>query len=348
MNLQNGFNTPSKRLLMYTPQKLALGLLNLTLIGAASADWTLIDDFEGDPNDPAYSFVVTLGSRSTPEFRYEDDPELGEANTAFFCDPVSYGTEWTNVYLNWTLPEAIPDGAVGTFFFRFYIEATDGTGMLPIPGMTDVPYLFDENLQEPTQPSGFGAYEPATIVGGTNLQVRDAGAYVVTEKLLTPQVWYKLWAVVDNENDWATYYIQGPDDSTPQHVLVPGTGGPFDNALFRNGTTDPLVGFMYAVNAGDPLAPRSGIPTWMDDIYYDASSANLEDPTTDSASFGPGDLSDYEVDSQGWLFAGNAETDAKWFGWVNVTHYPWVYVLDVQKYVYFASGTNGWTYSPKP
>jgi hypothetical protein len=47
----------------------------------------------------------------------------------------------------------------------------------------------------------------------------------------------------------------------------------------------------------------------------------------------------YTFDDQGW-----ADT-TPWLGWVNVTHDPWIWVVDLGKYIYI-SDDSGWTYIP--
>lgn len=47
----------------------------------------------------------------------------------------------------------------------------------------------------------------------------------------------------------------------------------------------------------------------------------------------------YTFDDQGW-----ADT-TPWLGWVNVTHDPWVWVVDLGKYIYI-SDDSGWAYIP--
>ncbi len=47
----------------------------------------------------------------------------------------------------------------------------------------------------------------------------------------------------------------------------------------------------------------------------------------------------YTFDDEGW-----ADTTS-WLGWVNVTHDPWVWVVDLGKYIYVAND-SGWAYIP--
>ena len=89
---------------------------------ALSANWEKIEDFEGDPSNPDYTYVVALGERDSPSFNFLPDPS-GADNTALWLDPETYGTAWTVVYVNWVLPSVLPEGSKGTFCLRIYSEA---------------------------------------------------------------------------------------------------------------------------------------------------------------------------------------------------------------------------------
>lgn len=53
----------------------------------------------------------------------------------------------------------------------------------------------------------------------------------------------------------------------------------------------------------------------------------------------PTDWYGYAFDDQGW-----ADT-TPWLGWVNVTHDPWIWVVDLGKYIYVGDD-SGWAYIP--
>jgi hypothetical protein len=311
-------------------------------VSAASitfAEWTLIDDFEGDPGSPKFTFTVNLGSRESPVFNYGEDPVVGSSNTVFFADPFTYGTEWTDMWVNWPLPEPIDEGAIGTLFFRFYSPAANS--MNPVLGLSDVPVSYDETTNNPNRPLGWADYEAATGLIPT-LGVRNGGSYVTTDGADEIGVWWKVWVVVDNENDWATYYVESVNQDQTL-VQIPAEGGPYDEALFRNGTTDPLVGFVYGINAGDPNAPNSGIPMWIDDVYVDTTGENLSDPTatTGVSMWGP-----FEI------LEGNYVNTGNWYGWIYlVPNTGWIWCYDLNAYIFTPEpaedATGNWSYIPR-
>lgn len=61
---------------------------------------------------------------------------------------------------------------------------------------------------------------------------------------------------------------------------------------------------------------------------------------------GPGAFSEYPLGEDGWLFAGDEASGTRWLGWVFVEHYPFVYVADLDSYVYMTEPA-GWVFIPR-
>lgn len=304
------------------------------------AAWNAIETFEGDPANPKYTYVAVLGSRDTPTFNFLADPADGD-NTVFWLDPEAYGKEWMVVYVNWELEEPLKEGSIGTLYFRFYPEESNSTG--PIVGLTDVPYAEDGD-GIPTQPTGWESFEPAIALGGSEFNPRDGGAYVATEYVFQTKTWYEIWGVINNAegvfNDETKWYAKGPGDTEPIHVPIPdGSGGFFETALFRNGTTDDLIGFYYGILAGNPNSPQSGVPSYTDDFYIDVTGENL---TTPEGVGGPGET------TWGGIAVINGKVDtADWIGsldLVGTSSFAYSYSLDDWLFFPDPGNSGGWAY----
>ena len=145
---------------------------------------------------------------------------------------------------------AIPDGQTGTLFFRF-----QSPGGLPdqTVGLSDI-----------TSPGTWGDYEPTSRVypdanGDVKAQGRDYGTYNDMPlnggaNGLSPDTWYHVWMVCDNDADTVDFYIQG-GDITSQRLVATDFG-------FRNGTTDPLTTFLAKSGTSSSVSSL-----FVDDIY---------------------------------------------------------------------------------
>lgn len=317
------------------PLLLTAGIL--TAVAPLSAAWELVDDFEGDSSNPAFTYVVALGSRESPTFNFLTDP-LDAENTVLWIDPETYGTEWTNVYATWPLPSSIAEESVGTYYFRYYVTASDAMGFAV--GLTDVPYAEEGDPPVPTAPSEWADFESAVALG--NRFGPWDGSYVTTDYTWEVGTWYEIWGVITNAtgvlDDKTEWYIKAPGDAEPVHVPIPdGNGGYFDSALFRNGTTDPLISFIWGVNAGSPTAPKNGVPSYIDDIYVTTNGKDLTSPVSGSTQTWGG----FPVQN-GYVDTGS------FFGtiYLHPSNPSWVYAYSLNKWVWFPDpGDNGgWTY----
>ncbi|MCX8157999.1 MAG: cadherin-like domain-containing protein [Verrucomicrobiae bacterium] len=167
----------------------------------------------------------------------------------------------------------ITNGTTGTLFFR--MRRADSAPNVSV-GMSDV--------TAPT--SSFADFEAqinCNTVGGT-LNVRDAGTFDAVDTF-NPNIWYKVWMVIDNAADLTRVYMQGGHLGT--QTLLDGNDGEtyftFRNTTGDgfNGNTTPvanhLVTFLIRVGSG-----HTG-PFYIDDIYVDPQGMNLSDPALDVA-----------------------------------------------------------------
>lgn len=164
----------------------------------------------------------------------------------------------------------IADGTTGTLFFRIQ-RGTDVVGHI-VYGLSDV-----------ATPGAWGDYEAGlgdrssgNGFNGGSLDVRDAGTYRTLSEIGANE-WINLWMVIDNGADTVQVYAQS-DTTFPTQTLLDDDSGTTTFA-FRNGTADPLTTFLLRTGT------NHGSPYLLDDIYLDASGANLANPIPEPTSF---------------------------------------------------------------
>lgn len=233
----------------------------------ASADWILLDDFEG------YTQGESIDGQSNGQggewvsathfdyFEVDASPD-GTANNVLSVLEVDSGE--IQVFLDDDRIN-IPEGATGTWFMRFYRGGIDThTNM----GLSD--------LIEPFEWASFESqFRDQTSVGWA----RDAGAFVSfdNDELadgLPESEWINLWVVANNDEDISQYYLQS-ENQVPQQIKLESVGN--DEFLFRNGTDEPLTTFMLRAN--NDGASIHIEPWFLDDLYIDPTGANLTMPT---------------------------------------------------------------------
>jgi beta-glucosidase len=163
---------------------------------------------------------------------------------------------------------AIPPGKTGTVFLRFQIEA--GMNELGNP-------IGDKPVQRISVHIGlaagaFAGYNSAAgvVIEGTQAVCMGQGRIKDKTKPLAVKRnrWYRLWLVVDNrageENASVAYLQEEGVDEKP--VQVPG--------VVMN-AKNPLI----LTSIGIQKSPESQLTDmWIDDVYVDATGANLGDP----------------------------------------------------------------------
>ena len=233
------------------------------------ADWGAGKDFE----DGTLSGITVSNTGSASQVT--NDPLEGASNRVLrFQNP---GTS-TTFYNSFPVTE-IPDGSVGTLFFRFYV-----------PDQThDVSF----GLSDLASPTAFSDFEVQLISVNNNgaLQVRN-GANSQTGASLSPGTWYSVWCQIENAMgttaDRWNLFIKGGNYGAPTLVKT--------NISFRGGTTASLKRFFIRSNTagGNNISP-----IYFDDIRVDAGHANVTDPATKDWKLvdhfeGPDPLADWD------------------------------------------------------
>ncbi len=169
------------------------------------------------------------------------------------------------------LPNSLPSGSTGTLYFEFQ------TGSLTVGqsfGLSDTTTLNDFNDYGPQIALNNGGDFMAA--GGSSPSVEiDQGSSLAVDTV------YKLWMVVDNDNEtWSGYIQGGAFSSQTQLTSGSGTNSTFN---FRNGgATGTMSAFLFRHGSGADNALE------VDNIYFDASGTNLSSPaSTTSPISGP-------------------------------------------------------------
>lgn len=150
----------------------------------------------------------------------------------------------------------IADGGVGSLFFRAMFTSANpnfnigGSHLANPNGAANVFDSFKSQLR-------FGA---SGAPNANVISIRDGGAFANTPATFATDTWYNVWLVVDNASDSTAFYVSTDIDP----------GAPIATGAFRGGaTTDPILNFYFRTNSDS-----AGL-TFLDDIYFDGSGANL-------------------------------------------------------------------------
>lgn len=247
------------------------------------ANFQLVDDFEsGDLS--AWTVTMTEGATGEPLTTF-DDPS-GAANAVGVFTPPTAGSD--DAWIDRAIP-AIPDGGLGTIFFRLYRD--DGE-MTQGVGLTD--------LEDGYLTTGWGSFEPYLILYNNAdsrvLEARngDSGNTNVSNTVGSG-TWFKIWMVVNNATDTYDVYIKG-GPWAKQTLLA-------DDFGFR-GVADPagdLTKLLVKAWIGSDSANPLSASIYLDDIYVDTETANLSDPVaafTLVDDFQSADLTAWTVDGE--------------------------------------------------
>lgn len=218
----------------------------LGVTGASEGSFILVDDFS--------SYTAGTDANGVGGWTANGD-------TKFLVDPDDAGNQTLNsaetaTVVTTSVYKAIPvitTSSVGTIFFRaralnpadFVIGSTDSAA-----------------------PSNWPDFEGYMRFAGGNIDVRDAGGFSNVGTYNAGE-WYNVWLVLDHTTDTTTiYFNQGDADAG----AAAGSGG------FRtsgNPDHNDLVNIFIRNN--DPT--NSG---YIDDIYVDATAANLTNPAANA------------------------------------------------------------------
>ncbi|MEX0332000.1 MAG: hypothetical protein AB3N64_11305 [Puniceicoccaceae bacterium] len=308
------------------------GLVSLFSV-SAFAEWVLITDFEGAVYDDfdLYKRFAPQGDLYLSGF----DP-VNAANGHYYADPGPQVDGANNqIWNGFTLPTPVAEGETATLKFDVYLYST-GPFNLNV-GLSDIPVSIDDTLSKENgqllEPNNYGSYESQMGIGET-LNARNGSGFTNTGVFSPVGEWFTLYYVADNANDVTYFYYKTAAMSVPTAIPLP--DAPF--ALFRNGTTDPLVTFTIT-SAGSNSGPIDVF--LLDNVYIDTTGPNLDGGTHVGGEFWGG----YPLFDE----SGNVDT-GDWLSFINVASDPWIYVYNLSTYVYmpedYVSGTGSWAYVP--
>ncbi len=225
----------------------------LCFAGSAPAAFVLLDSFEG------YN-LGNIGPQSGGWWSTSSGPQatvgLDPANPANqVLVQGGAGDNWIRFNDGISL---VPDGSVGTLFFRVHIpgDAHNAIALSPQAGAT-------------TWSDGKSILRIGETSSNRRLYGWSGGNYSLMHNQALAGAWYNVWMVADNtSNRQASYYIQSDDD-------------PAFSVQTQIGSN---MGFRQSVSDGDLLSIflRTGSPgattMYFDDFHVDSTAVNLATP----------------------------------------------------------------------
>ena len=314
---------------MLTPTRIRLlGIFSVVLTHSASAQWTLLEDFESyDTGVLEPSPFVTTESGSIQKVEIvADTPGTGGSKAAWFNEiqSIVVGDSWTHL----PLPEKIPINRRGTIFFRLWQSANQGFYALSF-SKTAADEAPNESDLTPRLSgifrfggfTGINDYHEVDAWGGDHWFASNPPFYPAAEN------WYRYWIVIDNTFNTAnqqppgvggfSIYRQGPDDLHP--VLM--TWGSDDSSPILPMFNQDFEAIQTLVIASDSTYVND--PWLIDDIYV-ADTACVSDPTTGEPCK---QWCEYPVVND-WAYTDN------WLGWLFVREAPWLYSSELESWIY--------------
>lgn len=163
------------------------------------------------------------------------------------------------------LPTSIADTSTGTVYFRLrrdgHVDGFGGSSAQSAP--TDFP----------TFETQFGSQVTQTA---NTFMVRDGATFKALGNNFTDRTWHCVWLVANNQANTYEVYVKGGAYTTTTRLEAAGQTA----FAFRNGGANPLRTFF--TRAGE----QSAGDYYIDDIYVDATAANLAVPGTDCGTAG--------------------------------------------------------------
>ncbi len=246
-------------------RKFTLAAVVLTAVSFASADFLLIDDFEG------YTLPTTAIDEDNGPGFWVGDSKKTDINIV--VDPV----EATNQLLS--IPKSI-DGYVRTTNPAVVVGASEtATLFLRLRKDTsDWDNASDFYIGLAESPSATAAADLNFALhldnGGAMKLSNGAAEDDLGQSLLQDGTWQNFWFVIDNAaNTYSVYYTTGTDGATAADLL--GTA----DLAFATATADDLNAFAIATTVN-----RNNDPLLVDDMYIDTTGANLGNPIPEPAT----------------------------------------------------------------
>ncbi len=273
---------------MNTFTLITTGLLSATY--AASGSWLKVQDFEGDNSSLHFYWQTQVVSGVTLPGQYNAPYQdfLNPDNTVVAMSPGFDGLEFNNLSLPMAFSRAIPQGNVGSIYFRVAIFGYDLNVCFGCS--YEALRIEADGMPWPRVWNEFSTYSCITNQTEPKEQILIHDGYStpgnrkIPNTFISPGNWYEFWVIIDNQSKTAQWYIQGPDDSAPKLARVPiyesnvDTGNLRDFAYFRNnqrGENDIRSFFIVATNLRNR---HQGDFFLFDDLYVDPTGANLTNP----------------------------------------------------------------------
>jgi len=215
------------------------------MAGTAAASWMLLDNFE---DYTVGQDIVGQNSWSGYERYVASDPASGNQNQVLRIASVSGSTRST------LKPITISAGDTGTLFFRFRLGATSGNDLFV--GTTTLGYTETAGLADCLRQVS------------AELRAHD-GSWKTVATGLSADQWYNVWHVIDNDNATWRMYIEGGNYTT--QTLLDSSGD--SDFAFRTGD-----GTVDLINLAVVTLVGQNNNAYIDDIYLDATEANLLNP----------------------------------------------------------------------
>ncbi len=240
MKFLNSFQPPGS-------SRLALALLAV-LPGLASANWTLLENFES-----GFSAGNTIGGVNG---WVADTPAAVLAAT----DPATSGRGMTaraipggrNDIYKLLGGQAIAPAGTGTIFFEAYLPPV-GVGSANI----------SIGLSDSVTPNDYAACKPQFRFLNSDLYPRNGGVFTDTGFDFDSGKWLAVWLVSNNSTDKVDIYVKSPTGSVVQVQVA-------DDYGFRGTSANALVSFLLIQAAGQDI--------YFDNIYVDNAATNLTLP----------------------------------------------------------------------
>ena len=328
-------------------------LISLPLIGA----WTEIDTFEDGVADDSWDWVYRDGPgrfdpQDPPTLQVVDDPG-GVNGKVMMFDPGAPPPEtWGNAYITRVLSdeEQIKDNfGKATIYFQTYRPLVQGSPPQHNTGM----YIFswpldDSNTRLPEHltktEEGYNKTELGTSDASIVTLIRPENGYFVHDDgfvammenssgepaPLPSDAWFHTWIVTDHSNNTFDVYAEIPGYHTEPTLI-------YDDANYRFDTFAPLeiIYLWVTMSHPDTLNEAHLDPVMWDNFYIDSTGENLTYPAGNPNVTWNGSV----VNGDGWANTGD------WLGQVYVENQPFVWSLDLEKYIYVADD-SGWVYIP--
>jgi hypothetical protein len=307
--------------------------LTLAALAAAplAANWQVVENFESGTLGSQWFVGFREGAGEGGGLEVITDPQDSANKIGSFTPGVASGTAAYNVRAYVPIPPVPVTNTATTVYYRFKLPTIDFGGQQFIAQVDTV-----WGLSAKEAPAGYADYTSLMRVEFDNsFDVYDGTGYNIVRDTLTADTWYEVWIVVNHSARQYRVYARGGSEFPERVQIFPFTG---EWTNYRDPAIEPLTKFLLLSSAGTAAAVKGIDPFYFDDIHIDLTGVNLSVPGEGSGcDNGPGVFAAYCV-TNGWATTGD------YMGDVYVTHYPWVFVHDLQQYAFIGGGDEAGTW----